>query len=166
MVTPPGAEATISVPTAAAAPTSASNTAAASTSAAESTPATPSTSTSTSTLDTGTLAGGIAAGIARHQAGRIDHELRGGKSGVPLQADTPWARFGRAVEAAHIDRSMSVREDETTGPDGVVIYRFRQGNQTRCRRAGGVGLGIAGASGVNDAGSIPCPSGAVWTPVE
>lgn len=145
---------------AASASASAPTTTAASDVAAESAPATPSTS------PPGTPAGGIAYGIARHQAGRIDHALRGGKSGVPLQADTPWARFGRAIEAAHIDRSMSVREDEYTGPDGVVVYRFRQGNQTRCRRAGGVGLGIAGAPGVNDAGSIPCPSGAVWTPID
>jgi hypothetical protein len=113
-------------------------------------------------------AAGFAAGLAARQAGRIDRELRGGKSGVPLQADTPWSRFGRALEAAHIDHSMSVLEDMYTSPDGVVYYRFRQGKQTRCRRSGGVSIGITGNSmgSLNDAGSTECPKGATWTPVD
>jgi hypothetical protein len=107
-------------------------------------------------------AGSFGVGLARRQAGRIDRELRGGKSGVPLQADTPWARFRRDVESAHVNDSMSVQEDMYTDPEGVIIYRYRQGNQVRCRRSGSVGLGIAGAGGINDAGWITCPKGAAW----
>jgi len=107
--------------------------------------------------------GSFTIGVAKRQAGRIDRELRGGKSGVPLEADTPWARFRRGVEAAHVERSMSVVEDSYTSPDGVVIYRRRIGSRTFCYRTGSVGLGIAGARGVNDAGPVTCPSGVTWS---
>jgi hypothetical protein len=107
--------------------------------------------------------GSFTVGMAKRQAGRIDRELRGGKSGVPLEADTPWARFQRGLEAAHVERSMSVIEDSYTSPDGVVIYRRRIGSRTICYRTGSVGLGIAGARGVNDAGPVSCPSGVTWT---
>jgi len=107
--------------------------------------------------------GSFTVGVAKRQAGRIDRELRGGKSGVPLEADTPWARFQRGLEAAHVERSMSVIEDSYTSPDGVVIYRRRIGSRTICYRTGSVGLGIAGARGVNDAGPVSCPSGVTWT---
>ena len=107
--------------------------------------------------------GSFTVGVAKRQAGRIDRELRGGKSGVPLEADTPWARFQRGLEAAHVERSMSVIEDSYTSPDGVVIYRRRIGSRTICYRTGSVGLGIAGARGVNDAGPISCPTGVTWT---
>jgi hypothetical protein len=107
---------------------------------------------------------GFAAGLARRQAGRIDRELRNGKSGVPREADTTWARFQRGLEAAHVDRSMSARMDSYTSPDGVVIYRQRVGGRTLCYRTGSVGLGVAGARGVNDAGPVQCPSGVTWTP--
>jgi hypothetical protein len=100
--------------------------------------------------------------VAKRQAGRIDRELRKGKSGVPLEADTPWARFRRGLEAAHVEPGVGVRLDSYTAPDGVVIYRERVGNRTFCRRSGSVGLGAAGTAGVNDAGNIPCPSGTQW----
>jgi hypothetical protein len=107
--------------------------------------------------------GSFMVGVAKRQAGRIDRELRGGKSGVPLEADTPWARFQRGLEAAHVERSMSVIEDSYTAPDGVVIYRRRIGSRTLCYRTGSVGLGIAGARGVNEAGPVTCPSGVTWS---
>jgi hypothetical protein len=107
--------------------------------------------------------GSFTVGMAKRQAGRIDRELRGGKSGVPLEADTPWARFQRGLEAAHVERSMSVIEDSYTSPDGVVIYRRRIGSRTICYRTGSVGLGVAGARGVNDAGPVDCPTGVTWT---
>jgi hypothetical protein len=107
--------------------------------------------------------GSFMVGVAKRQAGRVDRELRGGKSGVPLEADTPWARFQRGLEAAHVERSMSVTEDSYTAPDGVVIYRRRIGSRTLCYRTGSVGLGIAGARGVNEAGPVTCPSGVTWS---
>ena len=110
--------------------------------------------------------GSFALGIAKRQAGRIDRELRGGKSGVPLEADTPWARFQRALEAAHIERSMSMIEDSYTSPDGVVIYRRRIGGHSTCYRTGGVGLGVAGTRGSNDAGRTECPKGVTWQRLE
>lgn len=109
-----------------------------------------------------TAHGSFTLGLARTQVGRIDHELRGGKSGVPLEADTPWARFQRGLEAAHIDSSRSVSLDSYTSPDGVVIYREHIGDRYICRRTGSVGLGIAGARGINDAGPVDCPKGVTW----
>lgn len=114
--------------------------------------------------------GGFVAGLAKQQAGRIDRELRKGKPGVPTEADTPAARFQRGVEAAYIDRTLTWQSDTYTSPDGVVIYRFRQGNRVRCRRAGGVGMPLAGMPGTGSitaasagaAGDTDCPKGVVW----
>ncbi|MVW62298.1 hypothetical protein GPY61_20385 [Massilia sp. NEAU-DD11] len=114
--------------------------------------------------------GGFVAGLAKQQAGRIDRELRKGKPGVPTEADTPAARFQRGVEAAYIDRTLTWQSDTYTSPDGVVIYRFRQGNRVRCRRAGGVGMPLAGMPGTGSitaasagaAGATACPKGVVW----
>jgi hypothetical protein len=111
---------------------------------------------------------------ARKQAGIIDRELRGGKSGVPRQADTPWGRFRAGLEAAHIDRSHSTVTESITGPDGVTIYRIRQGDKVFCRATGSVaapmpgrteGAVLAGAGRFDNlgksgtGGSIDCPSG-------
>lgn len=114
--------------------------------------------------------GGFMAGLAKRQAGRIDRELRKGKPGVPTEADTPMARFQRGVESAYIDRSLTLQSDTYTSPDGVVIYRFRQGNRFRCHRAGGVGMPLAGMPGTGSitaasagaAGDTDCPKGVVW----
>jgi hypothetical protein len=114
--------------------------------------------------------GGFAYGLAKRQAGRVDHELRKGKPGVPTEADTPWARFQRGLDSAHIDRSLALQSDTYTSPDGVVIYRFRQGNRVRCRRAGGAGMPLRGMPegsslsipGSNAAGDSDCPKGVVW----
>lgn len=109
---------------------------------------------------------------ARQDAGRIDRELRGGKPAAPGGAPGRWARFQAAAESAFIDRSNIETMDTYTAPDGVVIYRFRQGNKVRCRMTGSVGPGVAGgytggavlagagsAGGGNTAGTIACPSG-------
>ena len=114
--------------------------------------------------------GGFVAGLAQQQAGRIDRELRKGKPGVPTEADTPSARFRRGVESAFIDRTLTWQSDTYTSPDGVVIYRFRQGNRVRCRRAGGVGMPLQGMPGTGSitmasagaAGDTACPKGVVW----
>lgn len=99
---------------------------------------------------------------ARRQAGRIDRDLRKGSSGVPVAADTPMARFRENLEAAHVAPLTGVQQDSYTSPDGTVIYRTRVGKRTVCRISGSVGLGIAGARGINDAGSVACPSGVEW----
>jgi hypothetical protein len=121
------------------------------------------------TAHTPSLQGGFAAGVAKHQAGRIDRELRKGKPGVPTEADTPWARFERGLESAHIDRSLTLQSDTYTSPDGVVIYRFRRGSQVRCRRAGGLGMplrgmadGAATLATAGSAGDTDCPKGVTW----
>jgi hypothetical protein len=107
--------------------------------------------------------GGFGLGLSKRQAGRIDRELRKGKSGVPDEPDTPMGRFRRGLEAAHIDRSMSVREDSYTAPDGVVIYRRRIGKMEICRRSGSVSpLGMRGMVMGNEAGDVPCPRGVPW----
>ena len=114
--------------------------------------------------------GGFAYGLAKRQAGRVDRELRKGKPGIPTEADTSWARFQRGLDSAHIDRSLTLQSDTYTSPDGVVIYRFRQGNRVRCRRAGGAGMPLRGMPegsslsipGANAAGDTDCPKGVTW----
>jgi len=107
--------------------------------------------------------GGFALGLSKRQAGRIDRELRKGKSGVPDEPDTPMGRFRRGLEAAHIERSMSVQEDSYTSPDGVIIYRKRIGNKAYCRRSGSINpLGMRGMLFANEAGDVPCPKGVPW----
>lgn len=120
--------------------------------------------TDTATTDTApaSAAGGFSASLGRHQAGRIDRELRGGKSGVPTSADTPWARFQRGVEDAHVETSLSAHLDSYTSPDGVVIYRRRVGGRTTCYQTGSVGLGVAGTRTSGNAGNVACPSGVTW----
>jgi hypothetical protein len=113
-------------------------------------------------------------GAARRQAGKIDRELRAGKPGVPLEADTPMARFRQGVAAAHIDRSRTLAEESYTGADGVTVYRFRRGDKVYCRSTGSVaapmpgrteGSVLAGAGrfdtlGMSSTGgAIECPGG-------
>jgi hypothetical protein len=101
---------------------------------------------------------------ARRQAGGIDRELRKGKSGVPVEADTPLARLRQKLDDAHVEALSGVQQDSYTAPDGRIIYRTRVGKRTVCRISGSVGLGIAGARGINDAGSVSCPTGVEWQP--
>jgi hypothetical protein len=104
--------------------------------------------------------GGFAVGLSKRQAGRIDRELRNGKSGVP---DTPMGRFRRGLERAHVERSKSVHEDSYTAPDGVIIYRKRIGNATVCRRSGNVSpLGMGKVLFGSEAGDVECPRGVTW----
>jgi type IV secretory pathway VirB10-like protein len=111
---------------------------------------------------------------ARKDAGRIDRELRGGKSGVPREADTPMGRFRAGLAAAHIDRSHTSVTESYTGADGNTIYRIRQGDKVFCRVTGSSappmpgrtdGAILAGAGrfdnlGKSDTGgTINCPIG-------
>lgn len=111
------------------------------------------------------------AGRARREAGAVDRELRKGKPGVPAVADTPWGRFTRALEGAHIDTSRTVVSESYTSPDGEVIYRTRKGGKLICRITGGVKPGVGNAIGPSafdvqggngTAGLISCPSHATW----
>jgi hypothetical protein len=108
--------------------------------------------------------GGFGLNLSKRQAGRIDRELRKGKSGVPDEPDTPMGRFRRGLEQAHVDRSWSVREDSYTAPDGTIIYRKRIGKGSICRRGGNVSpLGMNSmAMGGEAANDIPCPKGVDW----
>jgi hypothetical protein len=108
--------------------------------------------------------GGLGLNLSKRQAGRIDRELRKGKSGVPDEPDTPMGRFRRGLEAAHIDRSKAVYEDSYTSPDGTVIYRKRIGKGSICRRSGNINpLGMNGmAMGNQVKDNVPCPSGVDW----
>jgi hypothetical protein len=108
--------------------------------------------------------GGFSLNLSKHQAGRIDRELRKGKSGVPDDPDTPMGRFRRGLEQAHVDRSLSVREDSYTSPDGTIIYRKRIGKGSICRRGGNVSpLGMNSmAMGGEAKNDIPCPKGVDW----
>jgi hypothetical protein len=74
---------------------------------------------------------------ARHDAGRIDRELRGKKADVLGNIDTPLRRMAQAMAGAYNDNSL--KEDSFTSPDGVVTYRRRMGNKTVCRKTGSVG---------------------------
>jgi hypothetical protein len=72
-------------------------------------------------------------------------------------------RFRRGLEAAHIERSMSVYEDSYTAPDGVITYRNRIGKTEICRRSGFVGtLGMRGMLLPGEGGDVPCPRGVAW----
>ena len=109
---------------------------------------------------------GLTLDAARRQAGRIDRELRQGKPGMPLEADTPWTRFGQALESAHVEPGLGAQIDSYTYPDGVVMYRKRVAGRSFCRRSGSVRgdfvPGASGLPGVNDAGEVACPKGVTW----
>jgi hypothetical protein len=110
---------------------------------------------------------------ARKQAGAIDRELRGGRPGVPQEPGTPWSGVRSGLAAAHIDRSRTAVTDSYTGPDGVTIYRIRQGDKVYCRATGSAALPmpgrtegavLAGAGRFDNlgqagtGGSVNCPS--------
>lgn len=110
--------------------------------------------------------GGFSLDAIKGQAGRIDRELRQGKPGVPIGADTPWTRFGRALESAHVEPGLAESIDSYTYPDGVIVYRKRVAGVDHCRRSGSVrGDFVPGASGIagaGDAADVPCPKGVAW----
>ena len=101
--------------------------------------------------------------LLKRQGHRIVRAMSKEENLVPLEADTPWARFRRHLEAAHIERGASVQQDSYTSPDGTIIYRKRVGDRTMCRTGGGIGGGTtAGVRSGGDAGWIPCPGGVTW----
>lgn len=109
-----------------------------------------------------TLAGEDLLAAGKRSAAAFDRETRKGKSGVPLEANTPWSRFRSAVAAAHIDRSLSMRMEKYESPDGVVIYRTTQNGKQTCRMTGSVVFGPGAAGGGSAAGDVACPKGVSW----
>lgn len=109
-----------------------------------------------------TLAGEELLSAARRSAAVFDRDQRKGKSGVPLEADTPWSRFRAGLAAAHVDRSLSMRMEKYESPDGVVIYRTTQAGKQSCHMTGAAVFGPGRAGGGSAAGSVACPTGVRW----
>jgi len=109
-----------------------------------------------------TLEGEALLAAGKRSAAAFDREQRKGKSGVPLEADTPWSRFRAAVASAHIDSSMSMRLEKYEAVDGVVIYRTTQNGRQTCRMSGAVVFGPGRAGGGSAAGNVTCPKGVRW----
>lgn len=109
-----------------------------------------------------TLAGEELLSAARRSAAALDREERKGKSGVPLEADTPWSRFRAGLAAAHVDRSLSMRMEKYESPDGVVVYRTTQAGKQSCHMTGAAVFGPGRAGGGSAAGSVACPTGVRW----
>lgn len=111
---------------------------------------------------------------AKRDVGPIERALRGGKPGVPDQAETPWGRFRLALESAHVENPRTPAMDSYTWPDGTVIYRMRVGGRVICRTGGGIGppgversagallAGAGSRGGIDIAGSVSCPTGVHW----
>ena len=105
----------------------------------------------------------------KRTAGAIDHELRKGKLAPLEPGDNKWQRFAQAVGDARVDTSRTLTSESYTGPDGIVVYRFRLGGRTWCRTGGDIrpspfgaqGGGAAlfdKAGGGGFAGTVRCPT--------
>ena len=124
---------------------------------------------------------GIATGddsLASHgkrTAGAVDHDLRKGKLAPLDPGDSKWQRFAQAVGDARVDTSRTRTSESYTGPDGIVVYRFRQGGRTWCRTGGDIrpspfGAQAGGAAlfdkagGGGFAGMVQCPTRVQFKP--
>lgn len=105
----------------------------------------------------------------KRTAGAVDHELRKGKLAPLDPGDSKWQRFAQAVGEARVDHSRTLTSESYTGPDGVVVYRFRQNGRTWCRTGGDVKPSPFGAQagsatlfdkagGGGFAGLVQCPT--------
>ena len=111
----------------------------------------------------------------KRTAGAIDHDLRKGKLAPLEPGDNKWERFAQAVGDARVDTSRTLTSDSYTGPDGVVVYRFRLGGRTWCRTGGDIrpspfGAQVGGAAlfdkagGGGFAGQVQCPTRVQFKP--
>lgn len=111
----------------------------------------------------------------KRTAGAIDHDLRKGKLAPLEPGDNKWERFAQAVGDARVDTSRTLTSESYTGPDGVVVYRFRLGGRTWCRTGGDIrpspfgaqGGGAAlfdKAGGGGFAGLVQCPTRVQFKP--
>ena len=102
---------------------------------------------------------------ARRDVGKIDRELRGGATPVPLVGpDTPQARFEKALAGAWIDRSNTMVVDHYKSADGVIIERITRGGGSKCYMSGVVNFvpGILHDSSKPQGVSCP-PPGSGWS---
>jgi hypothetical protein len=102
---------------------------------------------------------------ARRASGKIDRELRAGaRPGAEFSADSPRTRFERAMAAAWIDRSNTLKMDRYVSPDGVAITRLSNGSGAKCYMSGTVNFvpGILHDSARPQEVDCP-PSGSGWT---
>jgi hypothetical protein len=115
------------------------------------------------------------AGHGKRMAGAVDHELRKGKLAPLDPGDNKWQRFAQAVGDARVDTSRTLTSESYTAPDGVVVYRFRQGGRTWCRTGGDIrpspfGAQAGGAAlfdkagGGGFAGTVRCPTRVEFKP--
>ncbi len=111
----------------------------------------------------------------KRTAGAIDHDLRKGKLAPLEPGDNKWERFAQAVGDARVDTSRTLTSESYTGPDGIVVYRFRLGGRTWCRTGGDIrpspfgaqGGGAAlfdKAGGGGFAGLVQCPTRVQFKP--
>ena len=111
----------------------------------------------------------------KRTAGAVDHELRKGKLAPLDPGENKWQRFAEAVSNARVDTSRTLTSESYTAPDGVVVYRFRQGGRTWCRTGGGIrpspfGAQAGGAElfdkagGGGFAGTVRCPTRVEFKP--
>jgi hypothetical protein len=98
--------------------------------------------------------------LVRRQASRVARAIAQELPSVPSGADSRWTRFGHDVDAAHFE--AGVWQDSYTAPDGTIIYRKHVGGKTICRMSGNVGPENGVIKGIDEAGSIACPSRAQW----
>ena len=128
-----------------------------------------------STQDTIATGDDSLAGHGKRMAGTVDHELRKGKLAPLDPGDNKWQRFAQAVGDARVDTSRTLTSESYTAPDGVVVYRFRQGGRTWCRTGGDIrpspfGAQAGGAAlfdkagGGGFAGTVRCPTRVEFKP--
>jgi hypothetical protein len=102
---------------------------------------------------------------ARRAAGPADLALRDGKPLPPLvRGDTPFARFERALEGAHVGGARTVIIDRYVAADGVVITRRTTGSRVSCYTSGVIGARNGILEDTSQKKGVNCPSGNVgWT---
>jgi len=111
----------------------------------------------------------------KRTAGAVDHEMRKGKLAPLDPGDNKWQRFAQAVGDARVDNSRTLTSESYTAPDGVIVYRFRQGGRTWCRTGGDIrpspfGAQTGGAAlfdkagGGGFAGTVRCPTRVEFKP--
>lgn len=111
----------------------------------------------------------------KRTTGAVDHELRKGKLAPLDPGDNKWQRFAQAVGDARVDTSRTLTSESYTAPDGVIVYRFRQGGRTWCRTGGDIrpspfGAQAGGAAlfdkagGGGFAGTVRCPTRVEFKP--
>lgn len=98
--------------------------------------------------------------LFRRAASRVARAIAQEQPSVPAGPDSSWTRFRNNVDAAHLE--AGVWQDSYTAPDGTIIYRKHIGGRTICRMSGNVGPENGVIKGIDEAGSIACPSHGQW----